>query len=43
MTPSTTSGVVCQLPATGDWYTHCSFRFFTLAGVIWLSGLYRWL
>ena len=39
--PSTTSGVVCQVPAIGAWSTHCSFRFLTLAGVIWLRGVNR--
>jgi hypothetical protein len=38
MMPSTTSGVVCQAPATAC-YIHDSSRFFALAVVICVSSL----
>jgi hypothetical protein len=43
ITPSTTSGVACQVPDTPDWYIHFCSRFFAFAGVIWSSPLCRWL
>ena len=39
ITPSTTTGVACQGPKTGAWYTHCNSRSPTLAGVIWSNSL----
>jgi hypothetical protein len=41
MTPSTTNGVVCQLPATAAWYIHFNSRFLAFAGVICVSPLWR--
>ena len=41
MTPSTTSGVASNFSSERAWNTHCSSRFFTLSGVICVSGLCR--
>ena len=41
MTPSTTSGVASNFSSERAWKIHCSSRFFTLSGVICVSGLWR--
>src|SRR5262245_47400711 len=43
MMPSTTTGFDCQAPRTWLCRTHLDSRFVTLAGVICVSALYRWL